>query len=122
MRIIGHTASSITWLARALSICFALFVSVFALDVFDEKLEFWDKSLAFLVHLTPTYLVLLVLFVAWYKELWGAIIYTLLGVLYIIIAWGKFDWTAYLFISCPLFCISILFFISWKQNRKLHLN
>ncbi|MGL2964422.1 DUF7670 domain-containing protein [Flavobacterium sp. RSB2_4_14] len=122
MRIINHNTTKVTWLARVLSICFALFVSIFALDVFEENLEFWDKALAFLVHLTPTYLVLLVLFIAWYKELLGAIIYSILGILYIIIAWGRFDWTAYLFISGPLFCIGTLFFISWKQNRRKKLN
>jgi hypothetical protein len=122
MKIINHKTSKVTWLARGLNLLFALFVGVFALDVFEENLEFWDKALAFLVHLTPTYLMLLVLFIAWYKELTGAIIFILLALLYIVVAWGVFDWTAYAGISGPLFVIGILYFISWRQNRQPKLN
>lgn len=118
MKIIAHKTTFVTWLARGLSFFFAIFISLFASDTFYEKLEFWDKALELLLHLTPTFLVLLVLLVSWYQELTGSIIYSLLSMMYIIIFWGRFNLIIYLIISGVLFLNGVLFYISWRQNRN----
>ncbi len=109
------------WLPRALCILFALFISLFALDVFSEGGSLLKSILGFLIHLIPTYLIVITLVFSWKWEWIGALIYTILGVAYIVLAWGKFSIYAYLFISGPLFLIGILFGISWviKADRKL---
>jgi len=114
----SQNSTVILWSARVLSLCFAAFISVFALDIFEENKSFWETALGLLIHLTPTYLVLLILIIAWNKPWIGAVVYTFLGLLYIVVAWGDFDWTAYVFISGPLFLMGILYFISWKQLKQ----
>ena len=53
------------WAPRALSIVFAVLSSLFALDVFKEGQGFWVTALALLMHLIPTFLILIVLAVSW---------------------------------------------------------
>ena len=110
------------WLPRILSILFALFISLFALDVFSEGNSLLKSILAFTIHLIPTYLIVLTLVISWKRELIGAVIYIILGLAYIIMAWGKFPLSAYLLIAGPLFVISILFGINWviKGEHKMN--
>src|ERR1035441_3495384 len=42
------------WTPRIICILFACFVSIFALDVFQENHGFWNTLLALLIHLIPT--------------------------------------------------------------------
>ena len=47
------------WSPRVLTILFALFLSLFALDVFEEDRDFWGTALALFMHLIPTWIVLM---------------------------------------------------------------
>lgn len=110
--------SALFWAPRALTILFALFISLFALDVFDGGLIWWMAVVALLLHLTPTLAILLVLALAWRHEWVGALAYTALGVLYLATAWGRFHWSTYAMVSGPLLLIGILFFIGWLARIK----
>ena len=44
------------WTPRVLACLFAIFVSLFALEVFGVGYGFWETSLAYLIHLVPVYL------------------------------------------------------------------
>ena len=116
------TERILTWLPRILSMLFVLFISMFALDVFSEANSILQSILALLIHLVPTYIIVLTLIISWRREWIGAIVYTILGIAYIILAWGKFPISAYLAISGPLFIIGILFGFNWinKSNNKIN--
>jgi hypothetical protein len=101
------------WVPRILCILFALFLSLFALDVFGEGYDLWQTIVALAMHLIPTGLVLVALAVAWRWEWVGGVLFFLLGVLYVALAWGRFDWTTYLVIAGPLFLIGALFAVDW---------
>jgi hypothetical protein len=107
------------WIPRILCILFALFLSLFSLDVFDEGLGFWETILALLLHLVPTYIVIAVLLLAWRWEWIGAVLFTALAVFYVVWAWGRFHWSAYAVISGPLVLISILFLLNWIYRAQL---
>jgi hypothetical protein len=107
------------WIPRILCILFALFLSLFSLDVFDEGLGFWETILALLIHLVPTYIVIAVLLLAWRWEWIGAVLFTALAVFYVVWAWGRFHWSAYAVISGPLVLISILFLLNWIYRAQL---
>jgi len=107
------------WTPRILGILFAVFVSLFALDVFDEGYGFWKTILALLMHLIPTGIILIALTIAWRWEGVGGILFIALGVWYLIMFWGRFHWSAYMVISGPLFLIGILFLINWLYRREL---
>jgi hypothetical protein len=107
------------WTPRVLCILFAGFVSLFALDVFGEGYGFWETILALLIHLVPTYVVLILLAIAWRWEWVGAILFGALGVWYILMTRGRFPWTTYLMMSGPLFLIGVLFLLNWVYRREL---
>ncbi len=111
-------ANVLRWTARIISLVFAVFISIFASDVFSEEYSFRGKVVALLMHLVPTFFVILILMLAWRREWIGGIAYTIPGILYIVFAWGKFDWSAYAVISGPLFLLGILFFMSWHLNKN----
>ena len=101
------------WTPRILCILFALFVSLFALDVFNEGYSFWKTALALLMHLIPTGVILVVLAISWRWEWVGGVLYPACGLFYIVMFWGRFNWAAYVLLSGPMFLVGILFFINW---------
>jgi len=107
------------WAPRILCILFAVFVSLFALDVFGEGYGFWGTMLALLMHLIPTGVILIVLAISWRWEWVGGVLFTALGVLYLAMFWGRFHWSAYLLISGPLFLVGVLFLINWLYRAEL---
>jgi len=114
-----RTQKLLLWAPRILGILFAGFLSLFATDVFGEYQGFWKTFLAFMIHLIPTWMVLITLAVSWRREWVGGIMFIVLGVGYLILSWGKFNWAVYLVISGPLFLISVLFLINWFYRLKL---
>jgi hypothetical protein len=107
------------WTPRILCLLFAVFISLFALDVFGEGYGFWETIFAFAMHLIPTAIVLVALAVAWRWEWVGAILFTALGVWYIVMTWKEFDWITYLLIAGPLFLIGALFLANWLYRAEL---
>jgi len=106
------------WTPRVLCIGFAIFLSMFALDVFNEGYNFWQTILALLIHLMPTAVLLAVLAVAWRWEWVGAVLFTAAGITYSLMARGHPDWI--LTIAGPLFVIAALFLFNWLKRAELH--
>lgn len=107
------------YMPRILSILFAVFISLFALDVFSGDHSIWEMIGGFLIHLIPTYIILIVLAISWRWEWIGGVVYIGLGVLYMVTAWGRFVWTVYLSIPAPLFLIGALFIVNWIYRAEL---
>ena len=107
------------WTPRVLCIIFAVFLSLFALDVFGEGHGFWETSLALLIHLVPVYLVVAALVIAWCWEWIGAILFVALALFYLLWFWGSFHWSAYLVISGFLFMLGVLFLLNWIFRAEL---
>lgn len=107
------------WTPRILCVLFAVFVSLFALDVFGEGYNFWETIVALTMHLVPTGIILIALAIAWRWEGIGAILFVALGVWYMIMAWGRFEWITYLLIAGPLFLVGALFLVNWLYRVEL---
>lgn len=107
------------WTPRILSILFALFVSLFALDVFSEGYSFWETLLALLIHLIPIYVILIVLAISWRWEWTGGVLFISLAALYLVISWGQFHWSTYLVMSGPPLLVGVLFIINWFYRKDL---
>ncbi len=105
------------WLPRVLAILFALFISLFALDIFDMHLDFWGTLVGLAMHLIPTAILVVILVVAWRWEWIGGVAYPLLGVLYSLQARGL-PWTNHLILAGPVVLIGLLFWASWLSRRK----
>jgi hypothetical protein len=107
------------WIPRILCLVFAAFISLFALDVFEEGLGVWRTALALLMHLIPTFLILVVLAVSWRWEWVGGVLFTALALLYLVLFWGRFHWSAYAMISGPLCLVGVLFLLNWVWRADL---
>jgi hypothetical protein len=105
------------WTPRILGVLFALFISIFALDVFGEGYSFWETLVALVMHLVPTALVVVALLIAWRWEWAGALLFVALGVAYFLMTRGRFDWLTYLLIPGPLFLMGALFLVNWLRRR-----
>jgi len=107
------------WAPRILSILFAAFISIFALDVFGAGYSFWETLLALAMHLIPTALIVLILVLAWRWEWIGALGFLGLGIWYLVMTWGRMHWSAYLVISGPLFLLAILYLLNWLWRSEV---
>jgi len=109
------------WTPRGLCIALALFLSLFAMDVFGEGLGFWRTLFALFMHLIPVFVVLLVLALAWRWEWVGAVFLTVLGCLQIRLMLSRhMHWESWAFIAGPLFVIAALFLVNWLKRTELH--
>lgn len=108
----------IFWIPRLLGLLFALFISLFALDVFNEGYEFLETLLALLMHLIPTFLILALLAAAWRREWIGAIGFIGLAVVYGIMSRNDFSMSTFLIIGGPLLLTGFLFMLSWVYNPR----
>jgi hypothetical protein len=107
------------WLPRLLSIGFVLFLSVFALDVFSEY-SGMQVILPLLIHLTPSFVLLGGVLLAWKYDLVGAVMFIGFATLYVWDVGFTRPWSWYAGIVAPAAIVGTLFFVSWllKRTRK----
>ncbi len=105
----------IVWTPRVLSILFICFISLFALDVFEEGRSWTEILVALLMHLIPSYVLILILVFAWRRPWVGTIAYTALAIAYGVIARRHLSWI--LVIAVPLLVMAVLFWLSWRASR-----
>ena len=106
------------WTPRLICFAFALFLSLFALDVFNEGYGLGKTVLALLIHLVPVYIVLLVLAIAWRWEWIGTTGFASLGMWYAWCNWRRHpDWVG--IIAGPLLVIAALFLVNWLKHDEL---
>jgi lysylphosphatidylglycerol synthetase-like protein (DUF2156 family) len=110
------SSNALFWAPRILTILFALFLTVFALDVFTDTKGVLQTLTALVMHLIPALLVVVLLVLAWRWELVGVIAFTALAIAYVWMSWGRFPLLTYVLISGPLLLISALFFLSWRRE------
>lgn len=114
------SARLLHWSPRILSIAFALFLGIFAFDVFsgNEGHGFWQTLAAFLIHLIPAATIALALALSWRREWIGTVLFGILGGAY---AWSvlprHLNWA--LIIGTPLLLIAGLFLTDWVERGKI---
>ena len=109
------------WAPRVLCIVTAMFLSLFALDVFNEGKGFQDTAVAFFMHLLPTTIILVLLILSWRREWIGGGLFILLGVIYVVWAWDKpfGRWSTFAIIAGPLLLTGVLFLLNWRYRAEL---
>ncbi|MCE7980027.1 MAG: hypothetical protein DYG89_02445 [Caldilinea sp. CFX5] len=110
---------TLVWTPRVLGILFALFLSLFALDVFGTGAGFWATLLALVIHLLPVGVLVIGLIFAWRWEWVGAALFLGFGIWYLATAWGRFPIAVYWVIAGPAFLVGILFLIDWLYRVEL---
>jgi hypothetical protein len=107
---------------RILSILFLLFLALFSLDVFDSCNNVLTCFIGLLMHNIPVFILGILLWISWKKEIVGAWTFFIGGILYIILTlfrnnfeWYLLSWS--IIISGPAFLIAYLFYKNWKLKK-----
>jgi len=115
------------WLPRVLSIGAILFVSIFALDAFDPGKTFIRQLLDFFMNLIPTYVLLILLWLAWKRPFAGGILFVTVGIVTSPLVYNlnynrthsvMTSLSIILMITIPFIVVGILFLMSYKQGMK----
>lgn len=108
-------AAILRWTPRVGVLIFAAFMSLFALDVFGQGTSLWETTLALMMHLIPTAILLVVLLVAWRWSWVGGLAFLLVAGLFLWrfgAGWGD-QWSLYLlFVGTPAL-MGALFLANW---------
>jgi hypothetical protein len=124
MMIVEETMNKILrqtlfWLPRGMGIVFVLFLSIFALDIFDTGLNFWETILGLFMHLIPSIVLAIAVAASWRHEWVGAAVFMGWTVFYVTVMRG-FDWIAYALIAGIPFGVGVLFLAGWVWRDKVH--
>lgn len=123
-----RTGKILFWTPRLLSILFICFLALFSLDVFEPGKSIEEILLGLLMHNIPSIIMIVLLVIAWRKEIVGAVSYFGEGLLYIGLVTfrvinSELQWylaiTWSLTIAGPAFIIGVLFLISWKKRNEM---
>ena len=106
------------WIPRGLVILEAVFISLFALDVFGEGYDFPILLQALAIHLFPTAVILVALAIAWRWERVGGILFIALGAYYVFKFGVNLNSSAFLIIAGPLLLAGLLFLVNWKIGAR----
>ena len=115
------------WIPRILCILAILFVSLFAADSFDTNLTWWQQISGFVVHLVPSFILVLALIIAWNKELLGGIIFIFLGFIFTPIVFSMnykgnhsigISLSVIAMVTFPFIIVGVLFLISHFRKKK----
>ncbi|MFN8135502.1 MAG: hypothetical protein U0Z17_09855 [Bacteroidales bacterium] len=115
------------WTPRILCILAIAFISIFAFDAFEPGLTIWQQLAAFAMHLLPSFILFMMLVVAWRWELVGGIVFMLLG-----LGLSPFIYThnyamnhsvsmslgIIMMITFPFFLVGLLFVTSYLVKKK----
>ena len=109
------------WTPRVTGILFALFLSIFALDVFGAGYEIGETMLALFMHLLPVFVLAIAVAIAWRWQWVGALLFAGFGIWYLVTSWGIFPISVYLIIVGPSFTIAGLYLFNWHYRSELQL-
>ena len=102
----------LTWFPRGLILAFAVFISFFATDAFSAGGSIWQQLGDFAIHLIPTLVTLIILWVAWQNRLLGGILFVLWGLVFTINFSTSRSLPLFLMFSMPLLLSGFLFILS----------
>lgn len=123
------TSRILYWSPRVLSILFICFLTMFSFDVFEPGRSVGEIALGLLMHNIPSIILIILLIIAWRKEIAGAISYFGAGLLYVgFVIYQAINsglpWhtaiTWNITIAVPAFVIGILFLINWRKRREIN--
>ena len=112
---------------RIICIVAILFISMFALDAFQDGLTVWQQIGAFLMHLIPSFVLTALLLIAWKWELIGGVIFTLIGLVFTPIVYTHnfnmnhsvwMSLSIVMFITLPFVIVGVLFIINHYKKRQ----
>lgn len=117
----SQLAKWLYWSPRICCIVLVAFMSLFALDVFEEGYTLGEMLLAFLMHMLPMITSAIVLAIAWRYPWVGAVIFGLFALLFsaLTLREGIQGVGTFLIIGAPLLMIALLFGANARWNQEI---
>lgn len=109
--------STLYYLPRAIGVLGILFISIFAFDVFEAGTPLPEMLLGLFMHLVPSFVLTVLLVLAWKFELLG-------GVLFVLISLVPFlflpnEWWVNGILALPFFITGLLFVVHYWRTVEL---
>ena len=109
------TANIVLISSRIFAIIFALFLSVFALDVFDSNTVFLEKFFGYLISIIPSIIIISICILSLKKIFIASLLYFFSFIIFTIIFRTYHNYISFVIISLPILIISVTMF--WANNR-----
>jgi hypothetical protein len=111
MNTLAHTVRrrAILWVPRILALAFILFISIFALDVFDSSYTPSELAFALVVHLLPSLMLITALVIAWLFPATGGIFFLALSAFSLYFFATYRHPVSFIVISLPPLALGLLF-------------
>lgn len=109
------------WIPRVLAIVFIVFLSLFTLDVFSGDAPFIKKMGGFSIHMIPSFILLILLFISWKRPLIGGSLFILFSIAFTVFFRTYSLLSTFLIIAFPMILVGILFItfdLIAKKSRK----
>lgn len=107
------------WTPRVLGILEILFISLLALNAFNQGYTFWHALTAFAIRMIPALILVAVLVIAWRREMIGGFLFIALGIFFVArIILGRFSLASIFTIAFPLILLGSLFLAHWIYRIK----
>ncbi len=110
-----RASTVLRWLPRLGGIAFALFLALFAFDVFEGEASVGERALALGIHLLPNFACLALVAAAWKRPWIGSLGFAVLALAYLALSHEHLDWVA--LISGPLALVALLYGLAAKLER-----
>lgn len=119
------------WAPRFICLAAILFISLFAFDSFSPNLSIWQQIQAFSIHLIPSFLLIIILYIAWKWELVGGILLLLVGLglsppVFLLNYNRNHSWSIslsiILLITFPFVVAGFLFILNYYRDKKRSAN
>jgi hypothetical protein len=102
------------WAPRLASLLIIFFISLFSLDVLEMEAAPVEKLVGFIIHSTPSIIMLVMLVIAWRKPVLGFVAFLLAGLVFLTFVVRGQGLGHFLLFSGPLLLISALFYADWR--------
>ena len=115
------------WIPRLFGIAAILFVSMFSLDAFGHGNPVGEQIKDFLMHNIPSYILIVILIIAWKWEMVGGILFIILGIAVMPWLWQHnfamnqsylMTSVVLLTIAFPFVVVGVLFILHHVFSRK----
>jgi hypothetical protein len=97
------------WIPRVFMITFIVFISLFALDVIGGNKSLVLQSGGFLIHLIPSFILVIGLIISWKHPMIGGYFFLLAGIIFTLFFRANKNLEVFLMISVPVFLEGLIF-------------
>ena len=104
---------------RIISVLYILFISIFALDVFQGEIPFYKKMIGFFIHLIPSIVLAICLAVSWWDYKNSGILFIMVAVIFTFFFYIYEHISGFLLISLPPLILGSLFIWQSKKIKNL---